>query len=339
MHSCIDKQSKTVATRVSAMIKPLLGAALLSAVAVAQAQVVSVATNPQGTLYYAVGTSIASVLQTKANMPTRVQPMSGSSAYAPLLNRGEIEFGLMNALDVINAYKGIQNFNGRLNPDLRLVGVMFPLTIGMAVANNSPAKEMKDLKGFQVPSQFTAQSTIVSVQDAALATGGLSIADMKPYPVANYNQGMNALRDGKVDAALFGLGAAAAQEAHVALASKGGLRFIPLTDTPEAMAAMRKVFSSAYSRVVQPSPALPGIVGPTRLMVYSAFLVASKHTPDDVVYRATKALYENKEALAAGAGPMRGFDPATMAEKNEVPFHPGAEKFYRESGNWPPKQR
>jgi len=268
-----------------------------------------------------------------------VQPMSGSSAYAPLLNRGEIEFGLMNALDVVNAYNGVDNFNGKKNTDLRLVGVMFALPIGMAVPNDSPAKTIKDLKGMRMPSQFTAQSTIARVQDAALATGGLSINDMKPYPVANYLKGMQALSEGKVDAALFGLGTAAAQEANVALASHGGLRFVPLTDTPDAIAAMRKVFSSAYSQVFQPSPSLPGVVAPTRLMVYSAFLVTSKHTPDDVVYKATKALFENKDALAAGSATMKTFDPSMMAEKSEVPYHPGVEKFYKEVNNWPPKQR
>jgi TRAP transporter TAXI family solute receptor len=330
----------SIRARFRTMIKSLPGVALLACAAtLAQAQVVGVATNPQGTLYYSVGTAVASVMQQKANIPTRVQPMSGSSAYAPLLNRGEIEFGLMNALDVVNAFNGVDNFKGRKNPDLRLVGVMFALPIGMAVPNDSPAKSMKDLKGFRVPSQFTAQSTIASVQDAALATGGVSIADMKPYPVANYLKGMQALGEGKVDAALFGLGTAAAQEANVALASHGGLRFIPLTDTPEALAAMRKVFSSAYSQVFEPSPALPGVVTPTRLMVYSAFLVTSKHTSDEVVYKATKALFENKEALAAGSATMKTFDPNLMAEKNEVPFHPGAEKFYKEAKQWPPKQR
>ncbi len=343
MHSYIHKQSKTVATRFGALIKPLLGAALLSAVAVAQAQaqaqVVSIATNPQGSLYYSVGTSIASVLQKNANVLARVLPMSGSSAYAPLINRGEVEFGLLNSQDVGNAFNGIQNFDGRKHPDMRLVGVMFQLPIGMAVPNNSPAKTMKDLKGMRVPSQFTAQSTIVTVQDAVLATGGLSHADMKPFPVANYVRGMQALGEGKVDAALMGPGSATAQEVHVALASQGGLRFIPLTDTPEAMAAMIKVFPSAYPKVFEPSPALPGIVTPTRLMAYSAFLVSSKHTSDDVVYRATKALYQNKEALHAGAAAMRSFDPTLMAEKSEVPFHPGAERFYKEAKEWPPKQR
>ena len=334
-----SKNQKTVATRLRTMVKPLLGAAVLTAAAASNAQVVSIATNPQGSLYYSVGTSVASVFQQKANMPARVQPMSGSSAYAPLVNRGEVEFGLMNALDVGNAFRGELNFKGRSNPDIRLVGVMFALPIGMAVPNDSPAKEMKDLKGMRVPSQFTAQSTIVAVQNAAIATGGLTMDDMKGYPVPNYVAGMRALGEGKVDTALFGLGTGAAQEAHVALASRGGLRFIPLTNTPEAMAAMKKVFSSAYSKVYEPSPALPGIVTPTRIMVYSAFLVTSKHTPDDVVYKATKALAENKEALAQGAAVMRSFDPEFMAEKNDVPFHPGAEKFYREAGFWPPKAR
>ena len=62
--------------------------------------------------------------------------MSGSSAYAPLVNRGEVEFGLLNALDVVNAYTGVDNFKDRKNTDMRLVGVMFALPIGIAVPND-----------------------------------------------------------------------------------------------------------------------------------------------------------------------------------------------------------
>ena len=75
--------------------------------------------------------------------------------------------------------------------------------------NDSPIKTIQDLKGIRMPSQFTAQSTIRAVQDAVLATGGISTADMKPFPVADYVKGMMTLGDGKVDAALFGLGTAA----------------------------------------------------------------------------------------------------------------------------------
>ena len=265
--------------------------------------------------------------------------MSGSGAYAPLINSGQVEFGLMNAIDVANAFSGVDNFAGRKNPDLRLVGVMFSLPIDIAVPNDSPIKTIQDLKGIRMPSQFTAQSTIRAVQDAVLATGGLSTADMKPFPVADYVKGMMALGDGKVDAALFGLGTAASQEVNVALSSHGGLRYISLSNTPESVAALRKVFAGGYLTVVQPSPALVGILGPTTVMAYSAYLVTNSHVPADVVYKVTKALFENKPVLAAASATMKRFDPAAMAEANEVPYHPGAEKFFKEVKTWPPKQR
>lgn len=320
--------------------KSLIGATILSCAAtMANAQVVGVATNPQGSLYYSVGAAVAGVIQQKGGMTARVQPMSGSSAYAPLVSRGQIEFGLLNALDVVNAYTGVDNFKDRKNPDLRLVAVMFALPIGIAVPNDSPAKSIKDLKGLRMPSQFTAQSTIVSVQNAILATGGLSIADMKQFPVAEYVKGMQALGEGKVDAALFCFACATAQEINVALSSRGGLRQVSLTDTPEAVAAMRKIFPSAYLQVFQPAPGYAGIIGPTRVMVYSAFLASGTKTPDEVVYKATKAIYESKEALAAASAALKSFEPSLMAEASAVPYHPGAEKFYREAKEWPPKQR
>ena len=317
------------------------GAAILACAATvaatASAQVVGVATNPQGSLYYSAGSAVAGVIQQKGGITARVQPMSGSSAYAPLLNRGEVEFGLMNAIDVGNAVEGILNFKGRKNPELRLVGALFPITVGMAVPNDSPIKSISELKGLRVPSQFTAQSTIVFVQDALLATGGLSIADMKPFPVPDYTKGMLALGDGKVDAAMFGLGTGASQEAHVALASRGGLRYLPTSNTPEATAAMRKVFAATYTKEFQPSPAYPGIVSPTRLMLYPAFLVTSTHVPADVVYKVTKAIYENKDTLAAASVPLKAFDPGVMAMANAVAYHPGAERFFKEAKQWPPK--
>ncbi len=306
---------------------------------IAQAQVVGVATNPQGSLYYSVGTAVAEVMQQKAQIAARVQPMSGSAAYAPLINNGQVEFGLMNVIDVANAFSGVDNFAGRKNPNLRLVGVMFSLPIDIAVPNDSPIKTIQDLKGIRMPSQFTAQNTIRAVQDAVLATGGLSTADMKPFPVADYVKGMMALGEGKVDAALFGLGTAASQEVNVALSSRGGLRYISLSEKPEAVAAMRKVFPGGYLTRVEPSPALVGILAPTTVMAYSAYLVTSDKVPEDVVYKATKAIFENKTALAAASATMKRFEPEAMAEANEVPYHPGAEKFFKEAKTWPPKQR
>lgn len=321
-------------------LKSLIAAAALSSMTMmAQAQVVTIASNPQGSFYYSVGAAIAGLLQQKGGMAARVQPMSGSTAYAPLVNRGSMDFGLLNSSDIGYAYTGTETFKGHPNADIRLVGALFPIKVGIAVANDSPYKSIKDLKGVRMPSKFTSQSVIAITQDAMLAMGGLSIADMKPFPVADYTKGMQALGEGKVDAAQFCLGCGTAQEANVALASHGGLRFLPLPDGPEALAAMRKVFPTGYTEVFKPAPAARGVLAPTLGMVFSGFMITSKHASDDLVYKTTKLIYENKPTLADASPMMKAFDPKMMDEASFVPYHPGAEKFYREVGEWPPKKR
>ena len=320
--------------------KYLLGAAVLSCLTtMAPAQVVGLATLAQGSLYYSVGAALAGVMQQKANIATRIVPLSGTNSYTPLINRGEIEFGLLNSADAANAYEGIATFKGHKNPDLRLVGVIFPLQNGIAVPNDSPVKSIKDLKGLRIPSAFTAQVTVLVNQDAILATGGLSTAEMKGFPVSDQFKGMQVLSDGKVDAALSCFTCALAKEINVNLASHGGLRFLSLPDSPEALAAMHKIFPSAYTKVFSPSPAFTGILAPTRLFVHSAFLVVNKNVPDELVYKVTKAIYENKAALVATSAAISGFDPNFMAEENPVPYHLGAEKFFKEIGQWPAKKR
>ena len=319
-------------------LKSLIGAAALSCVAaMASAQVIGIATDAQGSLNYSVGTALAGVMQEKANIATRVQPLSGSTTYTTLINRGQVEFGLVNAVDVANAYKGIANFKDHKNPDLRLAGVIFPIQNGIAVPNDSPVKSIGDLKGLRMPTQFTAQSTIRAVQNAMLATAGLSSDDIKGFPVADMFKGMRALGEGKVDAAVSCFTCAMAKEVNVALAAHGGMRFLPLPDTPEAVAAMRKIFAAARTQVFPALPAFTGIHVPTRLFVYSDFLVVNKNVPDELVYKTLKAIHESKAQLMATSAPMKGFNPKMMAEANPVPYHPGAEKFYKEIGQWPPK--
>ena len=62
-------------------------------------------------------------------------------------------------------------------------------------------------------------------------------------------------------------------------------------------------------------------------------LFAGKHVSDDVVYRVTKAMFENKKALV-GASPMwRGFSPKGMSKKQSgLEYHSGAIKLFKEKG-------
>ena len=303
---------------------------------IAQAQQVRViASNPQGSIFYATSAAIGKLLDEKLKMQVRVQPMAGSSTYIPLLDRGEADFGLTNVDDARTSYKGEGNFK-RPNPNLRLTAIAFPLTLGVMVVNDSPIKTIGDLKGKTMPWGYNAQTTGRILQDAVLASAKLTMNDVKTVPTQSLFSGVDLLGEGKVDAATISVGTGQGQQANVKMSSRGGIRFLNMDSSPEAVARIRKVLP-ARPIVVQPAAFAVGIHGPTTIMAYNIFFTTNDKMPDDVVYNVVKMFHASKDDLVKGHPVFRGFDPKAMSEEIGVPWHPGAIKFYKEIGQWPPK--
>ena len=53
---------------------------------------------------------------------------------------------------------------------------------------------------------------------------------------------------------------------------------------------------------------------------------------EDAVYELTKALFENKDALANSNAKFEELDANAAVQGISVPFHPGAEKYFKEIG-------
>jgi TRAP transporter TAXI family solute receptor len=298
-------------------------------------QIRVIAANPQGSIFYAGSVAIGKLLDDKLKMQVRVQPMAGSSTYIPLLNRGEADFGLTNVDDAVSAYKGIGSFR-QPNPNLRLIAAVFQLNFGILVPNDSPIKRIADLRGKTMPWGYNAQVTGRVLQQAALATEGLTMDDVKQVPTQSLFSGVDLLGEGKVEAAALAIGAAQVQRANVSLAARGGIRFLSVPSTPEAVAAIRK-FLPARPVLVQPAPHAIGVVAPTTVIEYSVFFSTHVNVPDDLVYNIAKAIHGGKDDMIKGHPVFRSFRPERMTEEIGLPWHPGAIKFYQEIGQWPPK--
>ncbi len=297
-------------------------------------QIRVIATNPQGSIYYASGSVIGKMMNEQLKMQVRVQPMGGSSNYIPLISRGEADFGIINVDDAASSFKGTGNFS-RPNPGLRLTSIVFPLTLGIMVVNNSDIKTLQDLKGKRMPSGYNAQTTGRVLQRALLTVGGLSEKDIVGIPTQSLFSGVDLLAEGKVDAATISIGTGQGQRANVTLQSKGGVRFLNVPSTPEAVKAMNSVLPS-FPLQIQPAPHAVGIVGPTTVMAYNCFFVTNDKMPEDVVYNVVKMLHSNKDELVKGAPVFRNFNPDRMVQEIGVPWHPGAVKFFKETGQWKP---
>ena len=295
-------------------------------------------TNPQGTLFYSTAAAIVKVLTQHSDVKATVQPTGGSSTYLPMINRGEMDFGFANVAEAQWSHFGTGTFEGRPNPNVNLIAVTYPLYLALAVANDSPIKTVADAKGKRMPSKYTAQNIFQILQDAALANGGLSTKDMKTIPTTNSVGGLKLLGQGKTDVGIHGIGAGITKQVHGMLVRRGGIRHLPLSDSAEAVARMRKVFPGTGVRTVKPRKNWPGIREPMAVMSYSAFILVGKHVPDGIAYTVAKTMHQQPKALGKGFAALRGFRADKMNEKHPVPYHPGAIEFYKEVGQWPPSE-
>ncbi len=300
----------------------------------AAAQVMGLGTGKQGFFTYAAGAALAKVASDNG-LALRIQPFGGTSAYVPAISAGEVEFGLANELETNYAVTGTVIYKGKPQPNVRAVAILTPLYNGLFVKKDLPIKTIADLKGMRVPTDYVSQKIVDILAHGILANGGLSYDDIKRVRVPNVVGGAEEFAQGKADAFNFALGAGAVAETD---AKVGGIRALAIDPAPEAMARLKKFVPVAYATEVKPGKGKVGILAPTMMFAYDYMVLANKDVKDDAVYKLAKAMHEHKAELVAGFGPLAEFNPQRMNKKMDpVQFHPGAIKYYKEIGAWPPK--
>ena len=309
-------------------------AAALALATPASAQLYSLGTGKQGFFTYSAGAAIAKVAA-DAGLNLRVKPFGGSSAYVPGVAAGEQQFGLANELETHYAVTGTAIYKGKQQSNLRVVAVLTPLYSQFFVRKDSPIKTIADLKGKRVPTDYVSQRVLDILTRGTLANGGLTYADIQKVPVPNVVGGANQFEQDKADVFMFALGAGKVAEVD----AKIPLRVLPVDPSKEAMARLRKLIPVAYVTKISPAKGRAGLNEPTWVYAYDYLVLTNAKVPDDVVYKLTKAMHEHKKELVANFGGLSGFDPDRMAkDMGVVKYHPGAIKYYKEIGAWPPKK-
>ena len=317
----------------------LLALGMLGQVGAAQAQApVAIATPPAGSIYNSTANAIGKVLTEKAGLNLTVQALGGSSQFIPIVNAGDVPLGIANVYETSLAVQGEDYFKGRPTKNIRVVAVLYPLRNTIFVKNDSKYKKLADLKGTRGPVGFTNQKILTHVTNAALAPGGITLDDMQGEMVSNIISNVNAFKEGRTDWFVFALGSAPIREADAAV---GGVRALMVEKaTPEATAAAKKHVPVSYLRKEKPSPANVGVREEGYIVSYGVNLFASVKTPDETIYKIVKAMHEHAGEFGNIFPPMKLFDKNEMAQEVAgTEYHPGAVKYYKEIGQWPPKKQ
>jgi TRAP transporter TAXI family solute receptor len=283
----------------------------------ATAQTFGFATMQPGTLNHTSASAVGKVLKDKAGMNVVVQPTAGESVMIPLVARGEAEFGIANIFEVEAAKAK--------NPDLRLIGSLHPLRGAFWVRKDTTMKTIADLKGKKVGLGYSAMRTLDPMVKAIMATGGLTEKDVTPVLIPNVIRGADDFTSGTADMFFFAFGAAKVREVD---ATVGGIRALEIPES--GMAAAKKILPEGYLSKAVPNGFFVGVDHPMGVYTWDNMIFTNAKVSDDVVYKLVDTLEKNKADLVAIQPALREFSAAELYKSYDIPYHPGALKYFKE---------
>lgn len=291
--------------------------ALVMTSGIAAAQTYGIATMQPGTLNHTSASAVAKVVKEKAGLNLVVQPTAGESVLIPLVGRGEAEFGIANILEVTAAKAA--------NPNLRLIGSLHPLRGAFWVRKDTPMKTIADLKGKRVGMGYSAMRTIDPMVKAILATGGLTEKDVTPVLIPNVVRGADDFTAGNADMFFFAFGAPKVREVD---ATVGGIRALEIPES--GMAAAKKIVPEGYLSPAAPNPFFIGVEKPMPVYSWDNMIFTNAKVSDEAVYKFIDTLEKNKADLIAIQPALREFSAAALYKGYDIPYHPGAVKYFKE---------
>ena len=304
-----------------------LAAALSLGATVAVAEIAALGSTARGGTSQ-IGRTLAAAISETGAMQMRPQELANTADYIPLVNAGEIEFGIANIVQMTYAVNGTGMSEGRPNANLQMVATLMPFRNAYVVRKDSDIKSVADLRGKRVP-VFADRALGDYVSKGYFANAGMTLDEAEGVAVPNFPRMWASFGEGSTDVTIVVVGAAQSREFD----ANFGIRYLSFENTPEALEQMREWLPQTYLQEM-PAGSVPGIDTPTYVNVFDYTLFAGKDVSEDMVYNAVKALWEKEADLLAGGPFWKGFAKENMGKDVGLTYHPGAIKFYKEMGAW-----
>jgi uncharacterized protein len=317
----------------------LSGFALIASVTVnAQSlpRSLTIGSNPPGTVFYALASGLAKYAGDGAPFQLVVQPYSGTSTFLPLLNTGEIDFGINNAVDMALSYQGPERLKiGGRNPfqhtpSVRLVMRGSVLMTALLVRRDSPIKTIHDIRGKRLTGEYPAQLANWYNLFGFLSGAGMKWEDVKIVPVPGANEGVDALVQGRADVALHAIDSAKVKEADAAI----GVRHLSIDCSAQGEKRLRAAVPGYYAHWLKRGQAT-AIVEDTCVNAYDIYLTSHKGAVDRVIGTVLKNIWDNVDKLPPLHPNFKDWTRQRAVDTDAtIPYHPAAIQFYKEHNVW-----
>lgn len=308
------------------LLAPLTAASPLTAAPTTR---ISVGTGSSGGVYFFVGTAFTTLLNKYIpGLNATPEPVTGSAHATKLVHSGELTIALAEVATAYHGYRGSRKDFEKPFDNIRFV--MAGMASGQApvVWADSPINSYADFKGKRIAANSPASRAMI---EPLLKMYGVEAGDVR-YATLNYTEQVSAMKDGNLDVAFM---APAPRNASVMdLAARRPIRIIGLT------ADDAKAYGKAYPHwapITLKAGVYSGQDVDVVMPAYHTAVIAGKDAPADLVYDIVKTVIEHTREFGEMHESGKEFTVEQTREFVEqgmvpAPFHPGAERFWREKG-------
>ena len=286
------------------------------------------ATGKAGGTYYSLGTCIASVWDKYSQSTTNIATTSGSVQNIEMLLKENADFAFVQNDILHYALEGKEMYEENAQRGISVVANLYSEHAQFVVNASSDIKTIPELAGKTVAVGKYGTATEAAARQI-LEAYGIDMNDGIQKQNLGFGPSADALRDGKIDA--FFCVAGIPTTAITDLAMGTDITVVAVEDDKFAELSEKYGF---YTQQVVPADTYAGMTEDVKTVAVMATYIVDKDLPEKAVYDLTKAMFENKDAIAEAhvKGAELNAETAIEGIPAEVPLHPGAAKYYKEIG-------
>ena len=275
--------------------------------------------------YYGYGGVLGQYIKNHAGIEVTVVSTDGSKANIQGIASGDYQLGTVQSDVMAYAWEGTRSFESDGKVDsFRVVAGLYAEAVQL-VTMDPEIKSVADLAGKSVSIGAPGSGVYFNAIDV-LTAAGLTESDINAQ-YQSFADSADALKDGKIDAAFIVAGAPT--PAITELCTTNNAYLVPI-DGAVADALMASCpFYTTYSI---PAGTYTGQTEDVTTVTVKATLIVSASAKEDDVYKLTKAIFDNIDAITKenGKGAELSIENATSGMT--APFHAGAAKYFAEKG-------
>ena len=292
-------------------------------------QFITIGTGGITGVYYPTGGAISKIVnkkRAKDKIRASVESTPGSVFNVNAVISNDLEFGIVQSDRQYQAFNGLSEWKSRgPQKTLRSVFSLHSEVVTLVASVDSKIRAIKDLKGKRVNIGNFGSGQRQNALDVLKVSGLDWQKDFKAEALKSA-ESPKMLQDSRIDAFFFTVGHPSGTITE-ATSGKRKVRFVPIVNN-KLLKQFPYYTKTSIAKSIYPMAQNKKDVSSIGM---KATFITSSDISEDVVYKVTKAIFENLDEFKKSHPALSGLKKQSMFLGLSAPLHKGAVKYYKEA--------